>query len=83
MEENLLIVHGGGPTAGLNVSLYGAVREAKKQEGICHIYAARNGTGGLLKKDFISDPFFIDKLFVSAFIKENGLVVKRNKLLKK
>ena len=35
------------------------------------------------KKDFISDPFFIDKLFVSAFIKENGLVVKRNKLLKK
>ena len=37
----------------------------------------------LLKKDFISDPFFIDKLFVSAFIKENGLVVKRNKLLKK
>ena len=37
----------------------------------------------LLKKYFISDPFFIDKLFVSAFIKENGLVVKRNKLLKK
>ncbi len=53
MEENLLIVHGGGPTAVLNASLYGAVREAKKQEGICHIYAARNGTGGLLKKDFI------------------------------
>lgn len=37
----------------------------------------------LLKKDFISDPFFIDKLFVSAFIKENGLKVKQNKLLKK
>lgn len=37
----------------------------------------------LLKKDFISDPFFIDKLFVTAFIKENGLIVKQNKLLKK
>ena len=37
----------------------------------------------LLKKEFISDPFYIDKLFVSAFIKENNLTVNRNKLLKK
>ena len=72
MEENLLIVHGGGPTAVLNASLYGAVREAKKQEGICHIYAARNGTGGLLKKDFIvTKRFFLNfKNLLTKLIKK-------------
>ena len=32
MGENILIVHGGGPTSVINASLYGAVKEAKKQE---------------------------------------------------
>ena len=50
---NLLIVHGGGPTAVINASLYGAIREAKKHAEVTHIYAAKNGTGGLLKKEFI------------------------------
>ena len=31
MAENLLIVHGGGPTAVMNGSLYGAIKEAKNQ----------------------------------------------------
>lgn len=53
MEENILIVHGGGPTAVLNASLYGAVMEARKYPGVSHIYAARNGTGGILKEDLI------------------------------
>ena len=48
MEENILIVHGGGPTAVINGSLYGAVTEARKYPQLQHIYAARNGTGGLL-----------------------------------
>ena len=52
MAENLLIVHGGGPTAVMNGSLYGAIKEAKKSEKIGHIYGANNGTGGFLKKDF-------------------------------
>ena len=30
MGENILIVHGGGPTAVINASLYGAITEAKK-----------------------------------------------------
>ena len=46
MEENILIVHGGGPTAVINGSLYGAVTEARKYPQLQHIYAARNGTGG-------------------------------------
>lgn len=29
MGENILIVHGGGPTSVINASLYGAVKEAK------------------------------------------------------
>lgn len=53
MEENLLIVHGGGPTAVMNGSLYGAIKEAKKSDEIGHIYGANNGTGGFLKKDFL------------------------------
>ena len=53
MAENLLIVHGGGPTAVMNGSLYGAIKEAKKTDKIGHIYGANNGTGGFLKKDFL------------------------------
>lgn len=53
MEENVLIIHGGGPTAVINASLYGAVCEAKKHENVHHVYAAKNGTGGLLKEEFI------------------------------
>lgn len=53
MVENLLIVHGGGPTAVMNGSLYGAIKEAKKSDKIGHIYGANNGTGGFLKKDFL------------------------------
>lgn len=53
MAGNLLIVHGGGPTAVLNASLYGAIKKAKKSEKIEHIYGADSGTGGFLKKKFI------------------------------
>lgn len=49
----MLIVHGGGPTAVINASLYGAIIEAKKYSELTHIYAAKNGTGGLLKEDLI------------------------------
>ena len=53
MGDNILIVHGGGPTAVINASLYGAICEAKKYENIEHIYAAKNGTGGVLREEFI------------------------------
>ena len=32
MADNLLVVHGGGPTAVINASLYGVIREAKKNQ---------------------------------------------------
>ncbi len=53
MKENIVIIHGGGPTAVLNASLYGAIDEAQKAGEIGRIYAARNGTGGLLKEDLL------------------------------
>jgi 6-phosphofructokinase 1 len=53
MQENLLIVHGGGPTAVINASLYGAVTEAKKYANLSHLYGARNGTGGLLDRELV------------------------------
>ena len=53
MGENLLIMHGGGPTAVINASLYGAIRAAKQHGGLDHIYAAKNGTGGLLREELI------------------------------
>ena len=53
MGENILIVHGGGPTSVINASLYGAVKEVKKYKEIEHIYAAKNGTGGLMREELI------------------------------
>lgn len=53
MSNNLLIVHGGGPTAVINASLYGVIKEAKKSIKVDQIIAAKNGTGGLLKEEFI------------------------------
>lgn len=49
MKENMLIIHGGGPTAVLNCSLYGAVKEAMESGAVEHVYGAVGGTGGFLK----------------------------------
>lgn len=46
----LLVVHGGGPTAVLNSSLYGLLVEAKNQN-IQEIYAAKNGFRAILNGD--------------------------------
>ncbi len=53
MADNLLIIHGGGPTAVINSSLYGVLTEAGAAEGIDRIYAAKDGTGGLLREELI------------------------------
>lgn len=53
MKKNLLIIHGGGPTAVLNSSLYGVLEVCKRQSKINKILAAKNGTGGLLNEEMI------------------------------
>ena len=51
MAGKLLIVHGGGPTAVMNCSLYGAVDEAAKAGA--EVYGALGGMGGLLAERFV------------------------------
>ena len=53
MADNLIVIHGGGPTAVINSSLYGVIAYAKTDRKIGKIYAAKNGTGGLLKEELI------------------------------
>lgn len=52
MKQNLLIVHGGGPTAVINASLCGAVEQAQQNNKIQNIYGARFGCEGILKENF-------------------------------
>ena len=46
---NLILIHGGGPTAVINASLAGAIRQAQREPGVDRIYAAIGGTGGLMR----------------------------------
>ena len=48
--KNLVYLQSGGPTAVINSSLYGAIKEGQKQ-GIPHIYGSINGIEGLLNDD--------------------------------
>lgn len=52
MIGNVLVVHGGGPTAVINASLYGVIEEAKAR-GVGSVYAAMGGSEGILKEDFL------------------------------
>lgn len=51
MKGNLILIHGGGPTAVINASLYGAICQAKKEPNVDRVLAAIGGTGGLLRGD--------------------------------
>ncbi len=53
LRGNLLVAHGGGPTAVINSSLYGVIQEASGLEAIDGVYGARFGTAGLLSGDWI------------------------------
>ena len=53
MGKNILIAHGGGPTAVINCSLQGAVEAARASGQVEKIYAARFGAEGILKGDLI------------------------------
>ncbi len=50
MDNHLVIIHGGGPTAVINASLYGAIREAQACPEVDRVYCALGGTGGLMKE---------------------------------
>jgi ATP-dependent phosphofructokinase / diphosphate-dependent phosphofructokinase len=52
MKGNLLVVHGGGPTAVMNSSLYGVITEAVKSDKIDKVYGAIGGSEAILKENF-------------------------------
>jgi 6-phosphofructokinase 1 len=49
----LVIAQGGGPTAVINQSLVGAIREAQRFPQIERIYGARHGVRGIVDEDFV------------------------------
>jgi 6-phosphofructokinase 1 len=53
IDGNLLIAHGGGPTAVINASLKGAIGEAKKHSQIKGVFGARFGLEGIINENFI------------------------------
>lgn len=50
MKSNILFIHGGGPTAVLNCSLWGVINEAGHYGELEHLYGAIGGTGGFLRE---------------------------------
>ena len=53
MGVNILVAHGGGPTAVIITSLQGVVEAARDSGRVDKIYAARFGAEGILKGDLI------------------------------
>ena len=53
MEDNVLVIHGGGPTPVINASLYGVIKQAVESGGIGKVYGALGGTKGVLEEDFL------------------------------
>ncbi|WP_295737041.1 diphosphate--fructose-6-phosphate 1-phosphotransferase [uncultured Oscillibacter sp.] len=53
MGKNILVAHGGGPTAVINCSLQGVVEAARDSGKVDKIYAARFGAEGILAGDLI------------------------------
>jgi len=50
---NLLVVHGGGPTAVINASLYGVVRESLDSGQVGQVLGAVHGIQGVLAEDLV------------------------------
>ena len=53
MAENVLVVHGGGPTAVINASLYGVIEEARASGKIGCVYGAIGGSEAILRERFL------------------------------
>lgn len=51
--KNLIVGQSGGPTAVINASLYGVVKEALKAPEIGHVYGMINGIEGMLKDHYM------------------------------
>lgn len=50
---NLLVIHGGAPTAVINTTLYGVIEEARASGKIQKVWGAIGGSEGLLRERFL------------------------------
>lgn len=53
MAANVLVVHGGGPTAVINASLYGVLEEARNHREIDKVYGAIGGSEAIFQERFL------------------------------
>ncbi len=53
MGRNILVAHGGGPTAVINTSLQGVIETARSMKGFGKLYGARFGAEGILNNDLM------------------------------
>jgi 6-phosphofructokinase 1 len=53
LKGKAVVAQGGGPTAVINQSLVGVVREARKAPFITQVYGARFGVRGIINEDFL------------------------------
>ena len=54
MKGNLLVAHGGGPTAVMNAALFGILEEAARRDAIESVLGARHGIAGVIAEDLIA-----------------------------
>ena len=69
MGKNILVAHGGGPTAVINTSLQGVIETARINGGFGKIYGAKFGAEGILKNDLLdltNIPWMISMLSPNA-----------------
>lgn len=70
IKGNLVVGQSGGPTAVINQSLVGVVKEALKHSAIEGIFGAANGVEGVLREDFLDlraqDPRVLEEVAATA-----------------
>lgn len=54
MKGNLVVLQSGGPTSVINSSLYGVIKQAKKENNIENIYGSLNGIDGIIDDNLIN-----------------------------
>ncbi|HBF39168.1 MAG TPA: 6-phosphofructokinase [Firmicutes bacterium] len=81
MKEKILVVHGGAPTAVINASLYGVIKEAFRNPEIETVLGAVGGVDGVLQEKFIDfktqSPAIIERL---PFTPASAIGTSRSKL---
>ena len=84
MKKNLLVAQSGGPTAAINATLAGVIKQAIKEEQIDQVYGACYGIQGVLEQKFVNLTEKVDTEEKLEEVKENSggsvLVLVRFKL---